>query len=157
MCNTLSSVHNGVMLVRYKYLLIGCSVPFVCNNTDTEMYSFHDDAIKWKHFSRFWSFVSGIHWSQRPVTRSFDFFNCTSTNSWANSRNAGDLRRRRAHYDVTVMLMKFSLLAALESVFECSQLWTFRENDGILVSVKFSVAGCHSHAGVQFICCKLVS
>ena len=27
----------------------------------------------------------------------------TSTDSWANNRNAGDLRHHRAHYDVTVM------------------------------------------------------
>ena len=23
----------------------------------------HDDVIKWKHFSRYWPFVRGIHWS----------------------------------------------------------------------------------------------
>ena len=40
----------------------------------------HDDVIKWKHFSRYWPFVRGIHrWpvnspAQRPVTRSFDVF-----------------------------------------------------------------------------------
>ena len=28
---------------------------------------------------------------------------CTWTNSWTNNRDAGDLRRRRAHHDVTVM------------------------------------------------------
>ena len=37
----------------------------------------HDDVIKWKHFSRYWPFLRGIHRSrvnslaQRPVTRSF--------------------------------------------------------------------------------------
>ena len=35
---------------------------------------FHDDVIKWKHFPRYWSFVRGIHRSQRPVTQSFDVF-----------------------------------------------------------------------------------
>ena len=38
----------------------------------------HDDAIKWKHFPRYWPFVQGIHRSsvnlQRPVTRSFNVF-----------------------------------------------------------------------------------
>ena len=29
---------------------------------------------------------------------------CTWTNSWANDRDAGDLKRHRAHYDVTVMI-----------------------------------------------------
>ena len=28
----------------------------------------------WKHFPRYWPFFGGIHWSQRPVTRSFDVF-----------------------------------------------------------------------------------
>ena len=28
---------------------------------------------------------------------------CAWTNGWANNRDAGDLRRHRAHYDVTVM------------------------------------------------------
>ena len=40
----------------------------------------HDDAIKWKHFPLYWSFVREIHRSpgefpaQRPVTRSFHAF-----------------------------------------------------------------------------------
>ena len=38
--------------------------------------------------------------SQRPVTQSFEFF---LTNGWADNRDAGDLKRNRAHYDVTVM------------------------------------------------------
>ena len=48
--------------------------------------------------------VTGEFFSQRPVTRSFDaFFICTWTNGWVNNRDAGDLRRYRAHYDVTVI------------------------------------------------------
>ena len=39
--------------------------------------------------------------AQRPVTRSFDFFICTWINGIVNNREAGDLRRHRAHYDVT--------------------------------------------------------
>ena len=44
--------------------------------------------------------------TQRPVTRSFDvFFDLRlNKNSWVNNREAGDLRRYRAHYDVIVML-----------------------------------------------------
>ena len=41
--------------------------------------------------------------SHRPVTRSFDVFFDTWTNGWVNNQDAGDLRRHRAHYDVTVM------------------------------------------------------
>ena len=43
--------------------------------------------------------------SQRPVTRSFDFFFGLRLNKrWVNTRDAGDLRRRGAHYDVIVMV-----------------------------------------------------
>ena len=60
----------------------------------------HDDVIKRKHFPRYWPFVRGIHRfpvnspTQRPVTRSFDVF-------FENNHEAGDLRRYRAHYDMT--------------------------------------------------------
>ena len=48
--------------------------------------------------------VTGGFPSQRPVTRSFDvFFDLLLKNAWATSRDAGDLRRHRAHYDVIVM------------------------------------------------------
>ena len=48
--------------------------------------------------------VTGAFPSQRPVTRSLMLpLICTWTNGWANSRDAGDLRRHRAHYAVTVM------------------------------------------------------
>ena len=48
--------------------------------------------------------VSGEFPAQRPVTRSFDvFFDRRQLNGWVNSREAGDLRRYRAHYDVMVM------------------------------------------------------
>ena len=71
----------------------------------------HDDCIKWKHFPRYWPFVRGIHRS--PVTSShkgqwrgalmFSLI-CVWINGWVNNREAGDLRRYRAHYDVTLML-----------------------------------------------------
>ena len=42
--------------------------------------------------------------SQRPVTRSFNFFfHHAWTNGWTNNRDAADLRHHRAHYDVIVM------------------------------------------------------
>ena len=69
----------------------------------------HDDVIKWKHFPLYWPFVWGIH--QSPVksphkgqwrgTLMFSLI-CAWTNGWVNNRNAGDLRRYRDHYDVTV-------------------------------------------------------
>ena len=71
---------------------------------------YHDDVIKWKHFPRNWPFVRGIHRS--PVNsphigqwrRALMFsLICVWINGWVNNREAGDLRRYRAHYDVTVM------------------------------------------------------
>ena len=50
------------------------------------------------------SSVTGEFPTQRPVTRSFDvFFDLRLNNGWVNNREAGDLRRQRAHYDVNVM------------------------------------------------------
>ena len=43
--------------------------------------------------------------TQRPVTRSFDVLICAWINGSVNNREASDLRRRRAHYDVIVMLL----------------------------------------------------
>ena len=54
--------------------------------------------------------VSGEISAQRPVTRSFDvFFISARINGWVNNREAGDLRRIRPHYDVTVMLTLLAL------------------------------------------------
>ena len=50
------------------------------------------------------SSVPGEFPSHRPVTRSFDVsLICAWTNGSINNQDAGDLRRHRAHYDVTVM------------------------------------------------------
>ena len=71
--------------------------------TDT---TYHDDVIKWKHFPRYWPFVRGIH--RWPV-------NSRHKGQWrgalmfslicarVNLSEAGDLRRHRAHYGVTLM------------------------------------------------------
>ena len=70
----------------------------------------HDDVMQWNHFPCYWPFVRGIH--RLPVDsthkdqwRGALMFSliCAWTNDWANNRNADDLRRHRAHYDVTVM------------------------------------------------------
>ena len=70
----------------------------------------HDDVIKWKYFLRYWPFVRGIH--RTPVNsphkgqwREALMFSliCVWINGWVNNREAGDLRRYRAHYDVIVM------------------------------------------------------
>ena len=99
---------------------------FPATATNLSKGKYHDDVIKWKHFPRYWPFmqgnspVNGEFPTQRPATRTFDVFlicawikDCVKIemlviwdariNGWVNNRDAGDLRRRRAHYDVTVM------------------------------------------------------
>ena len=44
--------------------------------------------------------------TQRPVTWSFDVLTRAWINGWANNGEAGDLRRRRSHYDFIVMLQR---------------------------------------------------
>ena len=77
----------------------------------------HDDVIKWKHFPRYWPFVRGIHRSpvnsphkgQWRVALIFSLI-WAWTNSWANNRDASDLRRHRAHYNVPVMILSLPSL-----------------------------------------------
>ena len=70
----------------------------------------YDDVIKWRHFPRYWPFVRGIHRS--PVNsphkgqwRGALMFSLiwARIDGWVNNHEAADLRRYRAHYDVTVM------------------------------------------------------
>ena len=72
----------------------------------------HDDVIKWKHLPRYWSFVRGIHWSPLISLHNGQWHGavmfyliCVWINCWVNNREAGDLRRHHAHYDVNVMVM----------------------------------------------------
>ena len=76
------------------------------------IHELYDDVSKWKHFLRHWPFVWEIHRS--PVNSShkgqwrgalmFSFI-FVWINSWINNREAGDMRRYRAHYDVIVMYL----------------------------------------------------
>ena len=50
------------------------------------------------------SSVTGEFPAQRPVTRSFDvFFDLRLNERWVNNIEAGDFRRHRSHYDVTII------------------------------------------------------
>ena len=82
----------------------------------------HDDVIKWKHFPRYWPFVRGIHRSpvnsphkgkwRRVLMLSLI---CDWINGWINTREAGDLRRHCAPYDVTVMFCDIIWRHAMET------------------------------------------
>ena len=85
---------------------------------DIEPSTHQADVIKWKHFPRYWPFVRGIYRS--PVNSPHKgqwrgalviSLICVWMNDWANHPEAGDLRRYRAHYDVTVMHFTFTFLS----------------------------------------------
>ena len=87
------------------------------------LFCWHDDVIKWKHFPRYWPFVRGIHRS--PVNsphkgqwRGALMFSlmCVRINGCVNNREAGDLRRNQAHYDVIVMNI---IIHAFENMAAC--------------------------------------
>ena len=66
----------------------------------------HDDVSKWKHFPRYWPFVRGIHRSPMTSPHKGQWrgaWICARINVWTNNREAGYLRRHRAHYDSIVM------------------------------------------------------
>ena len=105
----------------------------------------HDDVIKWKHFPRYWTFVRGIprspvnspHKGQWRRALMFSLI-CDWINGWVNTREAGDLRRHRAHYDVTVM--------------GCQKTWAVDKIHTTYVTVCLSIKCCyiavkrHGHA-----------
>ena len=85
-------------------------VPVLVYIRDPNFGHHHDDVIKWKHFPCYWPFMRGIHRSRwMPLTEASDAdlwcfsLNCARINGWVNNREAGDLRRHRAHYDVIVI------------------------------------------------------
>ena len=88
-----------------------CTDASLCK-IDVNISWFHGDVIKWKHFPRYWSFVRGIrqspvnspHKGQRRGALMFSLIYAW-INDWVNNREAGDLIRHGAHYDVIVMLM----------------------------------------------------
>ena len=76
-----------------------------------EYWTHHDDVIKWKHF-RVTGHLCGEFTGDRwiPHTKASDCMGalmfsliCVWINGWVNNGEAGDLRRDRVHYDVTVM------------------------------------------------------
>ena len=93
---------GSIFINMFLYLL--------CIRPCLQLFNNHDDVMKWKHFRRYWPFVRGIHRS--PVNsphkgqwrRALMFsLICVWINGWINNREAGDLRRPRAHCDVIVM------------------------------------------------------
>ena len=85
-----------------------------CGNKPETMYGIviHDDVIKWKLFPHYWPFLRGIHRSpvnspHKDQWRGALVFSliCAWIKDWLNNGEAGDLRRYRAHFVVTVMII----------------------------------------------------
>ena len=97
------------VLISMKYLCMTYSKRLNVLRVVNHWAMMHDDLIKWKHFLRYGaicaenSSVTGEFSAQRPVTRSFYFFICAWLKGSVSNHEAGDLRRHRPHYGVTVM------------------------------------------------------
>ena len=99
---------------QLSHSLVLYRMKFACRTAMTTVYIDHDDVIKWKHFPHHWPFVRGIH--QSPVNsphkgqwRGALMFSLMYTwiNGWVNNHEAGDLRGHHAHYDITVMSVRY--------------------------------------------------
>ena len=87
----------------------------------------HDDTIKWKHIPRYWPLCgefTGHRWIPRIKASDAElwclFFICVWNNSWVNNGDADDLRCRRAHYGVTVMIKPHIILYFVQGAMICS-------------------------------------
>ena len=98
------------------------------------LFLIHDVVFKWNHFPRYWPFVRGIHWSPVDSPHKDQWLGalvlsliCAWTNGWAKNRDAGDLRRHRYHYDVTVIYTEFitNPKPKCSSVFIKTLLWMY--------------------------------
>ena len=94
----------------------------------------HDDVIKWKHFPRCWPSVQGIHRSavNHPHKTSdadlwYFLWSAPWINNWVNNREAGDLRRHRAHYDV-IVVSEIHMSVFGDSIRHTKQLNTFQQS-----------------------------
>ena len=105
----------------------------------------HGDVIKWNHFPRYWPFVRGIHRS--PVNsphkgqwRGALMFSliCPWINGWVNNREAGDLRRHRAHYDVNIIKHKTIIIFLNEMVQVVKSILMEHRNERVYPTLSIS-------------------
>ena len=101
-----------------------------------QVLSFHDDVIKWKYFPRYWPFVRGIHRSlvnspHKGQWRGASMLSliCIWISGWVNNREADDLRRYRAHYDVIVIMLWPRMYWHSHVLnYQSVQFWLYRDN-----------------------------
>ena len=84
------------LFLRRPKVSVICICKFVILYASSENHQHdHDVVINWKLFPRYWPFVKGISGHR--------WIPLTKTSGWANSPDAGNLRRHGAHCDVIVM------------------------------------------------------
>ena len=123
----------------FRWWIGACSAPKHCLKNP---YPRRQSPAWWRNqmdtFSAFnWPFVRGIHrWpvnsphkGQWRGTLMFSLV-CARTNGWVNHRDAGDLGRHRAHYDVTPMRLE-SFASWLTPVFVqlLRRMWWLRSRE----------------------------
>ena len=85
---------------------------------------FHTITSWWRHQMETFSALLALGGGNSPITGEFTkasdaecwcfLWSAPWINGWVNTRNAGDLRRKRAHYDIIVMFIRmFSCLTAV--------------------------------------------
>ena len=109
--NYIKCLVDNAIFWQYTRNLIGHLWGFVTHKKRSNLTQPHDDVIEWKHFPRYLPFVRGIHRSpanspHKGQWRGVLMFSliCAWINGWVNNGEVGDLRRHRAHYNVTVMV-----------------------------------------------------
>ena len=101
---------HAKLYAHCSWFVLFCCCSHVPNDYTHIFWITHDAVIKWKHFPPCWPFVRGIprssvnspHKGQWRGAMMFSLI-CAWINGWVTNGEAGDLRRHRAHYDVTLI------------------------------------------------------
>ena len=104
------ALHHAIIFRSFPHILFRLCLHQHATDSLFSRCQNHDAVIKWKHFPRYRPFARGIHRSpvnsphkgQWQGALMFSLI-CALINGRVNNRKASDLRRHRAHYDVTVM------------------------------------------------------
>ena len=107
-------IDQNINHTKWPWRVVPFNIRIAAGFFEISSANLHDDVNKWKHFPRYWPFVRGIH---RPPVNSpykgqwrgvlmFSLI-CVWINTWVNNREAGYLRRHRAHYHVMVMEWRY--------------------------------------------------
>ena len=110
----MTSLYWDGVLVLFIWLMCVLRHPNTVISQNGNTFGGHDDVMNWKHFPRYWPFVRGIHRSPVKSLHKGQWRGafmvsliCDRINLWVNNREAGDLRRYRAHYDIIVMVCSY--------------------------------------------------